>query len=309
MTLRPEYVKLLQDMAAMQVPELWEIPISQTRSFSQAQLKIAADLAPIHSIKDRYIPGPTADLHIRMFRPNDSENLPCIIYFHGSGWTLGFIDLFNPCLSMLSKESESIVIAVNYQKAPEHPFPEPFNDCYATLEWAVNNATELGIDPKNISVGGDSAGGNLAAAVALRCRDEQLISLASQLLVYPCTNKDFSTQSYNRFASGYGLSTKAMQWFWDQYLQDARHADNPYACPARATSLENSPPTILITAQYDPLTSDGENYRDLLIRDGVEVAYKEFAGVIHGFFRAPEITSASNEAISFVSQELKKLRR
>jgi len=309
MTLRPEYVKLLQDMAAMQVPELWEIPISQTRSFSQAQLKIAADLAPIHSITDRYIPGPTADLHIRMFRPNDSENLPCIIYFHGSGWTLGFIDLFNPCLSMLSKESESIVIAVNYQKAPEHPFPEPFNDCYATLEWAVNNATELGIDSKNISVGGDSAGGNLAAVVALRCRDEQLISLASQLLVYPCTNKDFSTQSYNRFASGYGLSTKAMQWFWDQYLQDARHADNPYACPARATSLENSPPTILITAQYDPLTSDGENYRDLLIRDGVEVAYKEFAGVIHGFFRAPEITTASNEAITFVSHELKKLRR
>ena len=309
MTLRPEYVKLLQDMAAMQVPELWEIPISQTRSFSQAQLKIAADLAPIHSITDRYIPGPTADLHIRMFRPNDSENLPCIIYFHGSGWTLGFIDLFNPCLSMLSKESESIVIAVNYQKAPEHPFPEPFNDCYATLEWAVNNATELGIDPKNISVGGDSAGGNLAAAVALRCRDEQLISLASQLLVYPCTNKDFSTPSYDRFASGYGLSTKAMQWFWDQYLQDARHADSPYACPARATSLENSPPTVLITAQYDPLTSDGENYRDLLARDGVEVVYKEFAGVIHGFFRAPEITSASNEAISFVSQELKKLRR
>ena len=309
MSLRPEYVKLLQDMAAMQVPELWEIPISQTRSFSQAQLKMAADLAPIHSITDRYIPGPTADLHIRIFRPNDSANLPCIIYFHGSGWTLGFIDLFNPCLSMLSKESESIIIAVNYQKAPEHPFPEPFNDCYATLEWAVNNAIELGIDPKNISVGGDSAGGNLAAAVALRCRDEQLISLASQLLVYPCMNKDFSTPSYDRFASGYGLSTKAMQWFWDQYIQDARHADNPYACPARAASFENSPPTVLITAQYDPLTSDGENYRDLLIRDGVEVAYKEFAGVIHGFFRAPEITTASNEAISFVSHELKKLRR
>ena len=100
-----------------------------------------------------------------------------------------------------------------------------------------------------------------------------------------------------------------MQWFWDQYIQDTRHADNPYACPARATSLENSPPTVLITAQYDPLTSDGENYRDLLIRDGVEVVYKEFAGVIHGFFRAPEITTTSNEAISFVSQELKKLRR
>lgn len=309
MTLRPEYVKLLKDMADSGAPELWEIPVSETRSFSQAQLKIAADLAPIHSITDRYIPGPTADLHVRIFRPSDSENLPCIIYFHGSGWTLGFIDLFNPCLSMLSQESESIVIAVNYQKAPEHPFPEPFNDCYATLEWVVNNAQELGVDSHNISVGGDSAGGNLAAAVALKARDQKLTSLASQLLVYPCTNKDFSTDTYKKNAEGYGLSTKAMQWFWDQYIQDARHAENPYACPAVASSLKDLPPTVLITAQYDPLTSDGENYRDLLVRDGVEVVYREFEGVIHGFFRAPEITSVSNEAISFVAQELRKFKR
>jgi acetyl esterase len=309
MTLRPEYVKLLSEMAEIAAPELWEVPISLSRSFSQNQLKIAADLAPIHSITDRYIPGPTSDLHVRIFRPNDSAELPCIVYFHGSGWTLGFIDLFNPCLSMLSKESESIVIAVNYQKAPEHPFPEPFNDCYATLEWVVKHSNDLGIDSKNISVGGDSAGGNLAAAVALRCRDEKLTSIASQLLVYPCTNKDFSSASYEKFASGFGLTTKSMQWFWDQYIQDARHADNPYACPARAVSLKDLPPTVLITAQYDPLTSDGTNYRDRLIEDGVEVIYKEFEGVIHGFFRAPEITSASNEAISFAANELGKFRR
>ncbi|MEY3849204.1 MAG: hypothetical protein RLZ20_704 [Actinomycetota bacterium] len=309
MTLRPEYVKLLQEMAETNAPELWEIPVSDSRKLAQEQLKIAASLAPIHSISDRYIPGPTADLHVRIFKPSDSKNLPCIIYFHGSGWTLGFIDLFNPCLSMLSKESETIVIAVNYQKAPEHPFPEPFNDCYASLEWVVKNAAELGIDPNNISVGGDSAGGNLAAAVALRCRDEGLISLASQLLVYPCTNKDFSTRSYVDFAQGYGLSTKAMQWFWDQYIQDVRHAENPYACPARASSFKGLPPTVIITAEFDPLISDSENYRDLLIKDGVEVMYREFTGVIHGFFRAPEITSASNEAISFAAQELKKLRR
>lgn len=309
MTLRPEYVQLLKEMAESGAPELWEVPVSVTRSFSQAQLKIAADVAPIHSITDRYIPGPTADLHVRIFRPNDSDNLPCIIYFHGSGWTLGFIDLFNSCLSMLSQHSESIVIAVNYQKAPEHPFPEPFNDCYASLEWVVNNAEELGIDPLNISVGGDSAGGNLAAAVALKARDEKLVSLASQLLVYPCTNKDFTTDSYKELAQGYGLSTKAMQWFWDQYLQDARHADNPYACPARATSFKDLPPTVLIAAQYDPLISDSENYKKLLEKDGVPVVYKQFDGVIHGFFRAPEITTVSNEAIAFVSGELKKLRR
>jgi acetyl esterase len=309
MTLRPEYVKLLAEMTEMAAPELWEIPISKTRSFSQAQLKIAAPMAPIHSVTDRYIPGPTSDLHIRIYRPNDSKDLPCIVYFHGSGWTLGFIDLFNPCLSMLSQESDAIVIAVNYQKAPEHPFPEPFNDSYATLEWVVNNSIELGVDLRNISVAGDSAGGNLAAAVALRCRDEQLVSLASQLLIYPCTNKEFSTPSYEKFAKGYGLTTKSMQWFWNQYLQEEKHLVNPYACPARATSFKDLPPTVLITAQYDPLTSDGENFRDLLIRDGVKVVYREFEGVIHGFFRAPEVTSASNEAISFVSKELKKLRR
>lgn len=309
MTLRPEYVKLLKEMTESGAPELWEVPVSVTRSFSQAQLKIAAEIAPIHSITDRYIPGPTADLHVRIFRPNASDNLPCIIYFHGSGWTLGFIDLFNPCLSMLSQRSESIVIAVNYQKAPEHPFPEPFDDCYTSLEWVVNNAEELGVDPLNISVGGDSAGGNLAAAVALKARDEKLVSLASQLLVYPCTNKDFTTDSYKELAQGYGLSTKAMQWFWDQYIQDVRHADNPYACPARATSFKDLPPTVLIAAQYDPLISDSENYKKLLERDGVPVVYKQFDGVIHGFFRAPEITTVSHEAIAFVSGELKKLRR
>jgi acetyl esterase len=210
---------------------------------------------------------------------------------------------------MLSQYSESIVIAVNYQKAPEHPFPEPFNDCYASLEWVVNNAAELGVDAHNISVGGDSAGGNLAAAVALKARDEKLVSLASQLLVYPCTNMDFTTDSYTELAEGYGLSTKAMQWFWDQYIQDARHADNPYACPARATSFKDLPPTVLIAAQYDPLISDSENYKKLLEKDGVPVVYKQFDGVIHGFFRAPEITSVSQEAIAFVSGELKKLRR
>jgi acetyl esterase len=309
MTLRPEYIKLLKDLADSPAPQLWEVPISASRRFSQQQLEIAAEMAPIHSVTDRYIPGPTADIHVRIFRPNASDNLPCIIYFHGSGWTLGFIDLFNPCLSMLSQETESIVIAVNYQKAPEHPFPAPFNDCYASLEWVISSAEALGVDVENISVGGDSAGGNLAAAVALRCRDENLTDLASQLLVYPCTNKDFSTQSYEVFAEGYGLSTKSMKWFWDQYIQNEEHAKNPYACPAKASTFAGLPPTVMITAQYDPLTSDGENYAQLLRRDGVEVVYKEFEGVIHGFFRAPEITKASNEAISFAAKELKRFKR
>ena len=306
MTLRPEYVKLLQELADSNAPQLWEVPISETRSFSQAQLKIAADLAPIHSITDRYIPGPTADLHLRIFRPDDSADLPCIIYFHGSGWTLGFIDLFNPCLSMLSQESESIVIAVNYQKAPEHPFPIPFDDCYATLLWVIENARNLNIDPATIGVAGDSAGANLASAVAIKARDNN-IALAFQLLIYPCNDRDFTTDSYLNCATGYGLSTQAMQWFWDQYLQGDHHDDNPYAVPMKAKTFKDIAPAIIITAQYDPLLSDSQKYGELLERDGVSVTYKEYAGMIHGFFSNLAVTPTAREAIDFAAVEIKRL--
>lgn len=307
MSLKPEYVEFLKNQRENPAPAVWEIPIAQTRAFSQEQMKIAAPITPLHSIEDKYIPGVTADLHVRIFRPSSEPNLPAIVYFHGSGWAVGFIDLFNPALAYLAKESNAIVIAVNYQKAPENPFPTPFDDCYATLQWVVANAHGLGIDPTKIGVAGDSAGGNLAAATALKARDEKLVKLAFQMLVYPCINFDFSTDSYKEFAQGYGLTTKAMEWFWNQYLQDLRNAENPYACPSRAQTFKDLPPAVIISAQYDPLVSDSYLYRDLLAADGIPVVYKEFEGVIHGFFRAPEITPSSYEAISFVAVEIKKL--
>lgn len=203
----------------------------------------------------------------------------------------------------LANKGQFVVVAVNYQKAPELPFPVPFDDCYATLLWVSQNAANLGIEPSEIGVGGDSAGGNLAAAVALKARDEN-VALTYQLLVYPCLDRDFTTKSYVEAATDYGLTTQAMQWFWDQYLQGNKHDNNPYAAPMRAKSLAGVAPSIIITAQYDPLVSDSENYCAKLTSDGAEHIYKEFPGMIHGFFANVAATPSSHLALDFAAQEI-----
>jgi acetyl esterase len=228
------------------------------------------------------------------------------VYFHGGGWVLNFLDIYDASLARLANQSGATIISVNYQKAPEHPFPIPFDDCYATLLWVLQNGAELNIDTSKLGVAGDSAGANLAAAVALKARDNA-IDIAFQLLIYPCNDRDFDTESYRTNASGYGLSTQAMQWFWQQYLQGDAHNQNPYAIPMRAENFSNLAPAIVITAEYDPLLSDGEKYVELLARDGVATSYKRYEGMIHGFFTNMAVTPAAEEAIDFSASEIVRL--
>jgi acetyl esterase len=303
MTLAPEIIQQLADQKAAGLPQVWEAPVSVIRELTQGRVAFAGVPEPIFSVTNRFIPGPTADLPIRIYRPNQGQNAPAMIYFHGGGWVLNFLDIYDAALHRLANQSGSVIISVNYQKAPEHPFPAPFDDCYAGLLWAISHAAELGIDPKRIGVGGDSAGGNLAAAVALKARDEN-VALSYQLLVYPCIDRDFTTKSYIECATEYGLTTRAMEWFWDQYLQGDQHNNNPYAAPMRAKSLAGVAPSIVITAQYDPLVSDSENYSAKLKSDGAEVTYKEFAGMIHGFFANVGATPSSPLALDFAAQEI-----
>ena len=171
MTLAPEIAKLLADQKAAGLPQVWEAPLSEIRELTQSRVTFAGKPETIQSIANRFIPGPTADLPIRIYRPNSDQNAPALVYFHGGGWVMNFIDIYDAAAHRLANQSGSVVISVNYQKAPEHPFPIPFDDCYATLLWVKENATELGIDVNRIGVGGDSAGGNLAAAVAIKARD------------------------------------------------------------------------------------------------------------------------------------------
>jgi len=303
MSLAPEIVKQLADQKAAGLPQVWEAPISVIRELTQSRVAFAGNPESIHQVINRFIPGPTADLPIRIYRPNDDQNASALVFYHGGGWVLNFLDIYDAALHRLANQSGSVIISVNYQKAPEHSFPIPFDDCFSTLLWVKAHANELGIDPTRVGVGGDSAGGNLAAAVAIKARDEG-IPLAYQLLIYPCVDRDFTTKSYIECATEFGLSTKAMQWFWDQYLQGDRHDKNPYALPMSATSLLGVAPAIVITAQYDPLISDSENYCAKLKSDGAEVIYREFPGMIHGFFANVAATPSSTLAIDFAAVEI-----
>ena len=306
MPLAPEIKAFLEKQAASGAPAVWEAPLSEIRANTQGRMVTSGPVEPIMEIANRFIPGPTADLPIRIYRPTNNVNAPAIVHFHGGGFVLNYLDMYDASMARLANQSGFTIIGVHYQKAPEHPFPIPFDDSYATLLWVIAHAQELKIDPKMIGVAGDSAGAALASAVALKARDNN-ISLAFQALVYPCNGRDFTTDSYQNLATGYGLSTQAMKWFWAQYLQGNQHDQNPYAVPMTAESFKDLAPAILITAEFDPLRSDGENYAALLHRDGVPVTYKQFDGMIHGFFTNMAVTETAKVAIDFVADELRKM--
>ncbi len=306
MTLAPEIKAFLEAGAKAGLPQVWEAPLDVIRRNTQSRPALAGPPEPILNIENRFIPGPTADLPVRIYRPTNNPAAPAIVYFHGGGWVLNFLDIFDASLTALANRTGATIISVNYQKAPEHPFPIPFDDCYATLEWVLANSEVLRINRHSVAVAGDSAGGNLASAVALKARDQK-IKLAYQLLIYPCNDRNFETPSYIKNATGYGLSRQAMQWFWDQYLQGDSHDQNPYAIPARAVSFKDVVPAIIISAEYDPLLSDSEQYVELLKASGVDVRYREFKGMIHGFFSNLAVTPAAMDAIAFVAGEIKEI--
>ena len=306
MSLAPEIKAFLEKQAASGAPAVWEAPLSVIRANTQGRMVTSGPVEPIFEISNRFIPGPTSDLPIRIYRPTNNPKAPAIVHFHGGGFVLNYLDMYDASMARLANQSGFTIIGVHYQKAPEHPFPVPFDDCYATLLWVRDHADELHIDREFLGVAGDSAGATLASAVALKARDNS-IELKFQVLVYPCNGRIFTTDSYEKMATGYGLTTQAMKWFWEQYLQGTEHDKNPYAVPMTAKDFTGCAPAIIITAQYDPLLSDGEQYAALLHRDKVPVLYKQFDGMIHGFFTNMAVTPSAQVAIDFVADELKKL--
>ena len=306
LTLAPEIKLFLEAQALNKLPAVWEAPISVIRANTQARVGVAGPAEAIFAIHNRFNPGPTADLPIRIYRPSAKKDLPAIVFFHGGGWAVNFLDIYDAALSHLANKSGALIISVNYQKAPEHPFPIPFDDCYSTFLWVRANATDLGVDLTKIGVAGDSAGANLAAAVALKARDNS-IPLAFQLLVYPAIEKDFETDSYTKNGVGLFLTKQAMQWFWQQYVPDPKDDTNPYACPAFAKSFASLAPAIIIAAEYDPLLSDCEKYARLLESDGSKVIYKLYEGMIHSFYANVAVTPASTQALDFSAEQIIQL--
>lgn len=265
-------------------PELIDIPIAIGRAGAYADMTISGEIAINVEILDRFIPGNTADILVRIYRPPGENIKNGMVYFHGGGWSYFSVDMYDAQLSSLAALTDSIIVSVNYQKAPEHKFPIPHDDCFTGLKWTFDNAESLGINRNKIGIGGDSAGGNLAAGVALRNRDQKLFPIAYQLLIYPCLGLDFETDSYNNNAVGYGLSKRTMSWLWSLYLTRPKDDKNPYAVPLNAQDLAELPETIIITAEHDVLREDGVRYADKLQSAGVPVTYIDYDGMIHGFF-------------------------
>lgn len=304
MGLKPEIAAYLAERAATGLPQVWQAPLTEIRENTKLHIALKQPLLQIHSVDHRSINGPTSNLPIRIYRPSEENNLPALVFFHGGGWVLNFLDIYEPALRKIAKHGNFVIIAVDYQKAPEHSYPAPLDDCYATLKWVIENAKDLGVDLAAIGVGGDSAGGNLASSVALKASNEQLISLAFQLLIYPCNDYQMDYPSATNYSQGYGLTTQAMKWFWDQYLSKVEDQQDPYAVPAKANSLRGVAPAILIAAEFDPLTDDVKNYYQKLIKDSVPAIYKEFAGQIHGFFNLSGVTDDAESLYSEIAKEI-----
>lgn len=304
MGLKPEISAYLQDRAALGLPQVWQAPLAQIRENTKLHVALQQSLDEINSCEHKIIQGPTSKLPIRIYRPSNQQNLPVLLFFHGGGWVLNFLDIYEPALRKLSNLGNFVIVALEYQKAPEHPYPAAFNDCYATLEWLIDNAKQLDIDLTSVGVGGDSAGGNLASAVALKAVNENLISLAFQLLIYPCNDVKMEYPSAIKNAEGFGLTTKAMKWFWQQYLSNESDKKDPYAVPITAKSLKGVAPAILISAEFDPLADDVRNYYNKLQRDLVPAIYKEYAGQIHGFFNLSGITTDAESLYLDIATEI-----
>lgn len=260
---------------------------------------------PVASIEEMKIPGPGGEIGVRVYRPGKQGPLPALVFYHGGGWVVGSLDTSDNQCRMLSNRASAAVVSVDYRLAPEHPFPAALEDSYTALEWVSRNAESLGVDPSHIAVGGGSAGGNLAAAVALMARDRGGPRIAYQVMIYPATNLvDFSTASHRSFAEGYGLTGEHVEFFRDSYLPEAADRKSPYASPLLAESLKGLPPAIVITAGFDVLRDEGIAYAERLEAVGVPTVRAHYPSMIHGFVSMDRVFGEAEEAIDEAAMAL-----
>ena len=286
MPLDPQVVAVLERIRAAGNPEYWQMTPEEARDWHNRKAAIL-DIAPqpVAKTDDRRIAGPDGEIALRIYTPRPSDApLPVLVWLHGGGHVVGSLGSYDALCRMLSRSADCIVVAVDYRLAPEHKFPAGVDDCFAALQWAGAHAADFGGDARRIAVGGDSAGGNLAAVCAILARDAGAPPLAFQLLVYPRTAPDEESPSHHAFADGYLLTRKVIFWFHDHYrASDADRADFRYA-PLLCPDLSRLPPALVIVGECDPLRDDGVAYARALERAGAFVTLSQYDGMVHPFF-------------------------
>lgn len=313
MALHPQVVDLIRRAEEAGVRPAYELSPREARTqMEQMSRTRDKDRTEVGTVTDRLIAGPAGDLPVRIYTPPGAleEPLPALMFFHGGGHVVGSLDTHDLVARNLCVGGGCVVISVDYRMGPEDPFPAAPEDCFAATCWVASNAESLGVDPSRIAVSGDSAGGNLAAVVALMARDAGGPGLCFQLLVYPVADYAFDTPSYSTWAEGAGILTaKGMTWFRDHYLSRREDRLDWRAAPLRAEDLSGLPPALVITAECDVLHDEGVLYAEALARAGVRVEHRDYPGMMHGFFSFAPVIDDGAAAQEFAAARLRAVFR
>ncbi len=301
MTLDPQIAPLIEALDSG-FPPVHTMTGAEARATIRARFVPPARPEPVGTVEDLEIPGGDGPVRVRIYRPSSAEPLPVLVYAHGGGFVFCDLDSHDGLCRNLANLIPAVVVSVAYRLAPEHRWPVAAEDLYAATRWVADNAAVIGADASRIVVGGDSAGGNLAAVTALMARDRGGPALAAQLLLYPMLAADFDTESYRLYGKGFYNPRPALQWYWDQYLPSPSDRTHSYASPLHA-DLEGLPPAVVVIAGHDPLRDEGVAYADALTAAGVRTVRCDFDGGVHGFMTMPMLDIA-HEARRRAAREL-----
>jgi acetyl esterase len=304
MTLHVQVAALLERVARSPLPPYHTVPAFVARRiYRDTRAALAPSPPPIAESRLAVFDGKVA---VRIYRPVVEETLPALVFFHGGGWTIGDLDTHDVVCRQLAIGARCVVFSVDYRLAPEHPFPAALDDCFLATEYVRRNAHSLKVDPDRIAVGGDSAGGNLAAVVALLARDRGGPAIAYQLLIYPATDQRCAFPSHERNGEGYLLTKEGIRFFRGGYLPNLVDRTDWRASPLLAASHAGLPPALLLTAGYDPLVDEGRAYAERLAAQGVEVAYREYSDMVHGFILFGGVLEVANAAVAECCEHLRR---
>ncbi|HEY1630884.1 MAG TPA: alpha/beta hydrolase [Rhizomicrobium sp.] len=308
MPLDPLVKGFLDQMASVPGPKMWEVPPAVARETFNAMMQLVGPKdVPIGKVQNLTMPGPGGDIALRSYVPvaAKGEALPTLVFFHGGGFVIGNIESHDGLCRMLANEAGVRVISVAYRLSPEHKFPAAVEDAFAAVDWIENNAASLGVDANRIAVGGDSAGGGLAAVVAQLAKAKGDPKIVYQMLLFPVTQIGTETGSMREFGEGYFLDAATLRWFFNHYLLDSADRADPRVSPLQAKDVSGLPPAYIMLGGFDPLHDEGAAYADRLRAAGVKVQVADYPDMVHDFIYLQAVLPQAPEAVKAAAAALK----
>jgi acetyl esterase len=310
--LHPDARNLIDLIDKRGLPAMHTLNPVDARAFYRGRREFTQPAAPdVGAVRDTTCDGPHGPIALRLYRPLGAgaapaagTTLPALVYYHGGGWTIGDLDTHDVLCRQLCNGSGAVVVSVDYRMGPEHRFPAAVDDCLAATRWVARHARELGVDATRLAIGGDSAGGNLAAVVAILARDSGELPIAFQLLIYPATDQRRRHASHTTNGRGYVLTTETISYFHDHYIADPAHDLDWRASPLLHGDLTRLPPALVLTAGFDPLRDEGLDYADRLVAAGNRATYVCYERQIHGFITMGKVIDEANSAVALCASEL-----